>query len=114
MIPLNQSKEKETPRSNCEPFVSRKNGQHENNDNTYWWDVAHVTSRLYEQEQSTNKERRLTFRRIIKICVYIIFFAVVLTSAVLSKLSLFTMINAYKIREQVSRCPSHTFSHVLC
>ena len=65
-----------------------------------------MTSRLYEQEQSTNKERRLTFRRIIKICVYIIFFAIVLTSAVLSKLSLFTMINAYKIREQVSSCTS--------
>ena len=64
--------------------------------------MAHVTSRLYEQEQSTNKERRLTFRRIVKICIYIIFFLVVLTSAVLSKLSLFAMINAYKLHEQVS------------
>jgi hypothetical protein len=72
-----------------------------NNNNGYWWDVAHVTSRHYEQEQSTNKERRLTFRRIVKIFVYIIFFCVVLTSAVISKLSLFTMINAYKTREQV-------------
>jgi hypothetical protein len=69
--------------------------------NAYWWDVAHVTSRHYEQEQSTNKERRLTFRRIVKLCVYIIFFCVVLTSAIVSKLSLFTMINAYKTREQV-------------
>lgn len=69
--------------------------------NGYWWDVAHVTSRHYEQEQSTNKERRLTFRRIVKLCVYMIFFCVVLTSAVVSKLSLFTMINAYKTPEQV-------------
>lgn len=64
--------------------------------------MAHVTSRLYEQEQSTNKERRLTFRRIIKVLVYVIFFIIVLTSAILSKLSLFTMINAYKQKDQVS------------
>jgi hypothetical protein len=67
----------------------------------YWWDVAHVTSRHYEHEQIINKEQRLTFRRFIKICVYIIFFLIVLTSAVVSKLSLFTMINAYKTLEQV-------------
>ncbi|CAF1379835.1 unnamed protein product [Adineta ricciae] len=66
----------------------------------YWWDVAHVTSRIFEEEQIINKERRLTFRRIIKICVYLIFFLAVLTSAVVSKLSLFTMINAYKTLEQ--------------
>ena len=63
--------------------------------------MAHVTSRHYEQEQIINKERRLTFRRIVKILVYIIFFLIVLTSAVASKLSLFTMINAYKTLEQV-------------
>jgi hypothetical protein len=39
------------------------------NNNGYWWDIAHVPSRHYEQEQSTNKERRLTFRRIVKIFV---------------------------------------------
>ncbi|CAF1323989.1 unnamed protein product [Adineta steineri] len=66
----------------------------------YWWDVAHVTSRLFEKEQIINKERRLTFRRIVKIFVYLIFFLIVLTSAVVSKLSLFTMINAYKNLEQ--------------
>lgn len=71
------------------------------NSNGYWWDVAHVTSRHYEQEQSTNKERRLTFRRIVKLSIYAIFFCVVLTSAVGSKLSLFTMINAYKSTGQV-------------
>ncbi|CAF4370980.1 unnamed protein product, partial [Adineta steineri] len=68
--------------------------------NGYWWDVAHVTSRQHEQEQSTNKERRLTFRRIVKLAVYFLFFCIVLTSAVVSKLSLFTMINAYKTAEQ--------------
>ncbi|CAF2375628.1 unnamed protein product [Rotaria sp. Silwood2] len=83
-----------------ESIKSKKNSITGNNHNAYWWDVAHVTSRHYEQEQSTNKERRLTFRRIVKICVYIIIFCVVLTSAVVSKLSLFTMINAYKTREQ--------------
>ena len=61
-----------------------------------------MTSRIFEEEQIINKERRLTFRRIVKICVYLIFFLVVLTSAVVSKLSLFTMINAYKTLEQVS------------
>jgi polyferredoxin len=79
----------------------RKSSINGNNKNGYWWDVAHVTSRHYEEEQSTNKVKRLTFRRIVKIFVYIIFFFVVLTSAILSKLSLFTMINAYKTREQV-------------
>ncbi|CAF0891844.1 unnamed protein product [Rotaria sp. Silwood1] len=83
-----------------ESIKSKKNSITGNNPNAYWWDVAHVTSRHYEQEQSINKERRLTFRRIVKICVYIILFCVVLTSAVVSKLSLFTMINAYKTREQ--------------
>ncbi|CAF2521477.1 unnamed protein product [Rotaria sp. Silwood2] len=53
-----------------------------NNNNGYCWNVAHVTSGHYEQEQSTNKERRLAFHLIV------------------SKLSLFTMINAYKTREQ--------------
>ena len=79
----------------------RKTVFNETNHNAYWWDIAHVTSRQYEQEQSKNKEQRVSFRRIVKICVYIIFFSIVLTSAVLSKLSLFTMINAYKIQEQV-------------
>ncbi|UJR10460.1 hypothetical protein I4U23_014664 [Adineta vaga] len=90
-----------------ESIKAKKNNTNGNNNNNmnsnkngYWWDVAHVTSRHYEQEQSTNKERRLTFRRIVKICVYMIFFCVVLTSAVVSKLSLFTMINAYKTIEQ--------------
>jgi hypothetical protein len=78
---------------------SRKNGI---DTSGYWWDVAHVTSLHYELEQITNKERRLTFRRIVKLCVYAIFFVIVLTSAVVSKLSLFTMINTYKTREQVS------------
>lgn len=79
----------------------QNNPAFESNANSFWWDVAHVTSRHYEQEQTINKERRLTFRRIVKIIVYIIFFLVVLTSAVASKLSLFTMINAYKTLEQV-------------
>lgn len=73
----------------------------ENDEKIYWWDVAHVTSRHFEQEQIINKERRLTFRRMIKIFVYLIFFLLVLTSAVMSKLSLFTMINAYKTPGQV-------------
>lgn len=79
------------------PFGSSSNAEN------YWWDVAHVTSRHYEQEQIIYKERRLTFRRIVKIIVYFVFFTIVLTSAVLSKLSLFTMINAYKTLEQVKR-----------
>jgi small-conductance mechanosensitive channel len=82
-------------------IVFRRKDPSRNVSNGYWWDVAHVTSRHYEQEQIIHKERRLTFRRIVKICVYVIFFLVVLTSAVVSKLSLFTMINAYKTLEQV-------------
>ncbi len=90
-------------------FSSRKNALNTSLNNGYWWDVAHVTSRHFEEEQIINKERRLTFRRIVKICVYLIFFLVVLTSAVVSKLSLFTMINAYKTLEQVCSI----FKHIL-
>lgn len=90
----------QNPRKLNESIRPKKSNLAGQTNNGYWWDVAHVTSRLYEQEQSTNKERRLTFRRIVKICVYIIFFCVVLTSAVVSKLSLFTMINSYKTLEQ--------------
>jgi hypothetical protein len=82
-------------------FSSRKNALNINPNNSYWWDVAHVTSRHFEHEQIINKERRLTFRRIVKLFVYLIIFLLVLTSAVISKLSLFTMINAYKTLEQV-------------
>jgi hypothetical protein len=95
------------------PKKNNPTGNNNNNNNGYWWDVAHVTSRHYEQEQSTNKERRLTFRRIVKICVYVIFFCVVLTSAVVSKLSLFTMINAYKTREQVCLILFKKFHRIL-
>ncbi|CAF4819472.1 unnamed protein product, partial [Rotaria sp. Silwood2] len=63
-------------------FFNRNSSLTGNNNNGYCWDVAHVTSGHYEQEQSTNKERRLAFHLIV------------------SKLSLFTMINAYKTREQ--------------
>ncbi|CAF3403020.1 unnamed protein product [Rotaria socialis] len=90
----------QNPTHSLNESIKSKKNSFTGNNNGYWWDVAHVTSRHYEQEQSTNKERRLTFRRIVKICIYIIFFCIVLTSAVASKLSLFTMINAYKTREQ--------------
>ena len=76
-----------------------------------------MTSRHFEEEQIINKERRLTFRRIVKICVYLIFFLIVLSSAVVSKLSLFTMINAYKTLEQVRSLSAsvapHTFPSLL-
>ena len=82
-------------------FYRRENNLNQKPSNSYWWDIAHVTSRHFEKEQIINKERRLTFRRIVKIIVYLIFFLLVLTSAIISKLSLFTMINAYKTLEQV-------------
>ncbi|CAF0791818.1 unnamed protein product [Didymodactylos carnosus] len=71
-----------------------------NKDKTYWWDVAHVTSRHYELEQIINRERIFGFRRIVKLLVYVIFFLIVVCSSVVSKLSLFTMINAYKKTNQ--------------
>ena len=47
------------------------------------------------------KSRLETFKIIFKLFAYVVFFMIVLTSSVVSKLSLFTMINAYKKADQV-------------
>jgi len=66
----------------------------------YWWDVARVTSRDFEMEQMNLKSRTETFKIIFKLLAYLIFFLIVLTSGVFSKLSLLTMVNAYKYNNQ--------------
>jgi chitin synthase len=66
----------------------------------YWWDMARVTSRDFEMEQMNLKSRTETFKVLFKLIAYLIFFLIVLTSGVTSKLSLFTMINAYKVDRQ--------------
>jgi hypothetical protein len=66
----------------------------------YWWDVARVTSRDFEIEQMINRSRIETFKILFKLLGYLIFFIFVLISSIVSKLSLFTMINAYKIEKQ--------------
>jgi predicted nucleic acid-binding Zn ribbon protein len=70
----------------------------------YWWDVARVTSRDFELEQMQLKSRSETFKILFKLIGYLIFFVIVLTSSVVSKLSLFTMVNAYKKVKQVRCC----------
>ena len=62
----------------------------------YWWDVAKVTSRDFEIEQLQLRSRLEIFKIIFKLFAYVVFFMIVLTSSVASKLSLFTMINAFK------------------
>jgi len=66
----------------------------------YWWDVARVTSRDFEMEQLNLRSRTELFKILFKLIVYLLFFLIVLGSAVVSKLSLFTMINAYKVERQ--------------
>jgi chitin synthase len=66
----------------------------------YWWDVAKVTSRDFEIEQLQLRSRLEIFKIIFKLFAYVIFFMIVLTSSVVSKLSLFTMINAFKKENQ--------------
>ncbi len=66
----------------------------------YWWDVARVTSRDFELEQLQMKTRIETFKVIFKLTAYLIFFMIVLTSSVVSKLTLLMMINAYKKEQQ--------------
>ncbi len=68
----------------------------------YWWDLAKVTSRDYELEQLQLKSRAETFKIIFKLFAYIVFFVLVLCSSVVNKLSLFAMVNAYKITNQVN------------
>ena len=68
----------------------------------YWWDVARVTSRDFEIEQMKFRSKAETFKIIFKLLAYIFFFVIVLTSSVVSKLSLFTMVNAFKNKTQVS------------
>lgn len=67
----------------------------------YWWDVARVTSRDFEIEQMHLKSRAETFKIIFKLVAYLVFFLIVLGSSVVSKLSLFTMVNAIKKSNQV-------------
>jgi hypothetical protein len=62
----------------------------------YWWDVAKVTSRDFEIEQLQLRSRLEIFKIIFKLFAYVVFFMIVLTSSVASKLSLFAMINAFK------------------
>ncbi|CAF0706559.1 unnamed protein product [Brachionus calyciflorus] len=62
----------------------------------YWWDVARVTSRDFELEQMHLRSRVETFKIIFKLIAYVVFFLIVLGSSVVSKLSLFTMVNAFK------------------
>jgi chitin synthase len=66
----------------------------------YWWDVAKVTSRDFEIEQLQLRSRLEVFKIIFKLFAYVVFFMIVLTSSVVSKLSLFTMINAFKKENQ--------------
>lgn len=66
----------------------------------YWWDVARVTSRDFELEQMQLKSRIQWFKLFFKLFAYLIFFTLVLCSAVASKLSFFTMINSYKKVDQ--------------
>ena len=66
----------------------------------YWWDMARVTSRDFEIEQMNLKSRTETLKILFKVMAYFLFFVVVLSSAVASKLSLFTMINAFKVEKQ--------------
>ena len=67
----------------------------------YWWDVARVTSRDFELEQMQLKSRAEIFKAIFKIIAYLCFFLVVLGSSVVSKLSLFTIVNSFKKDNQV-------------
>ena len=67
----------------------------------YWWDVARVTSRDFEIEQMHLKSRAETFKILFKLFAYLVFFLIVLGSSVVSKLSLFTMVNAIKKSNQV-------------
>jgi chitin synthase len=66
----------------------------------YWWDVAKVTSRDFEIEQLHLRSRLEIFKIIFKLFAYVVFFMIVLTSSVVSKLSLFTMVNALKKTNQ--------------
>lgn len=67
----------------------------------YWWDVARVTSRDFEVEQLHLKSRIENLKILFKLIAYVLFFAIVLASSVVSKLSLFAMINSYKLINQV-------------
>ena len=58
--------------------------------------MAKVTSRDFEIEQLQLRSRLEIFKIIFKLFAYVVFFMIVLTSSVASKLSLFTMINAFK------------------
>lgn len=66
----------------------------------YWWDMARVTSRDFEMEQLNLRSRTETFKILFKLAAYLIFFVIVLSTAVVSKLSFFTMVNAYKVDRQ--------------
>lgn len=66
----------------------------------YWWDLARVTSRDFEIEQMNLKSRVEYLKILFKLFAYFVFFLIVLFSALVSKLSFFTMINAYKVNEQ--------------
>jgi hypothetical protein len=59
-----------------------------------------VTSRDYEVEQMNLKSRTETFKILFKLFAYFLFFVIVLSAAMLSKLSLLTMLNAYKVDKQ--------------
>ena len=67
----------------------------------YWWDMARVTSRDYEMEQLNLRSRTDTFKILFKLAAYLIFFVVILSTAVVSKISFFTMVNAYKVEKQL-------------
>ena len=66
----------------------------------YWWDVARVTSRDFELEQLQLKSRTETFKILFKLLAYVLFFMIVLTTSVTSKLALFAMVNALKKERQ--------------
>lgn len=70
----------------------------------YWWDVARVTSRDYEIEQLHLKSRTENLKILFKLIAYLLFILIVLGSSIVSKLSLFVMINTNKRWNEVSGC----------
>ena len=96
-----------TPKKNPKPGNFDNEDQKDQDDliqpkleQEYWWDLARVTSRDFEIEQMNLKSRTEYLKILFKLFAYFVFFCIVLCSALVSKLSLFTMINAYKVTEQ--------------